>query len=284
MYEIALSVAACARSGTRADVAWMIRPTVSDEALAFTPGGGRIGGLQGGAFDGVLADVAQRQLSTGRRVRHAVTEVESLVCGLAPGTPTEFLVVPAAQFPAELWPLLLDRQALAITTTLVDDEVAQVALTALEHGDRPEVTVEGDRVTTTLVPVTRLVIAGQGPIAEALATQAALVGWKPVVEPRPGAVAGLAASLSPLDGIVVLGHDLEASGTCLMAALESDAGYVGAVGSSAMQESRAQWLALRDITDLSRVHGPAGLEIGARGPAEIAVSIVAEMIGALRLG
>ena len=68
MYDIALSVAACARSGTRADVAWMLSPVASEAAIAFTPGGGRIGALCGGAFDGVLADVAARQLSNGRLV------------------------------------------------------------------------------------------------------------------------------------------------------------------------------------------------------------------------
>jgi xanthine dehydrogenase accessory factor len=45
-----------------------------------------------------------------------------------------------------------------------------------------------------------------------------------------------------------------------------------------MQEARADWLAYREVTDLSRVHGPAGLAIGARNPAEIAVSIVGQII------
>jgi xanthine dehydrogenase accessory factor len=63
-----------------------------------------------------------------------------------------------------------------------------------------------------------------------------------------------------------------------MAALESDAGYIGALGSTAMQQSRADWLAYRDVTDLSRVHGPAGLPLGGRSPAEVAVSIVAEIL------
>lgn len=292
MYDIALSVSACARSGTRADVAWMLAPVVSDEALAFTPGGGRIGHLMGGAFDGLLSDVAARKLPSGRRIRHIVTEFESAMSGLPAHSDVEFLIVPADQFPTTLWPLLLERQAVSVTATLDGDDVTAVTVSAgqPEGGptsaatDHPAVFVQESEVTTVLAPITRLVIAGQGAIAEAIAAQGDLLGWRTVIERRPPMVAGLAAGLSPLDGIVVMGHDVEAAGTCLMAALESSAGYIGALGSTAMHEARADWLAMRDVTDLSRVRGPAGLEIGSQGPAEIAVSIVAQMILAKRLG
>lgn len=281
MYDIALSVAACVRSGTRADVAWMVAPVVSDEALAFTPGGGRIGDLASGAFDGLIGDVAARQLNWGRRVRHVVTEVESAQSGLAVGTKAEFLVVPAAQFPAETWQYLVDRLSVAVTTELDGDHVLAVRV---ESGDAITglgVEITPDHITTSLTPVPRLVVAGQGPIAEALVRQGRLLGWRVVCDPRPDTVAGFTAALSPLDAVVVMGHDVETSSRCLMSALESDAGYIGALGSMAMQQSRADWLAYRDVTDLTRVHGPAGLDIGAQGAREIAVSIVAEVIGVL---
>lgn len=278
MYDIALSVAACARSGTRADVAWMIAPTPSDEALAFTPGGGRLGLLAGGAFDGLLADVAQRRLPAGRLVAHTVTDLDSVMCGLPVGTPVEFLVIPVDQFPADMWPRLLDREAVAVTARLRGEVVVEVLVEAAADASGPRVDRTEDEVTTVISPVPRLVVAGAGPIAEALAAQGRLLGWKVAVTPRPDAVAGIAATLTWMDAIVVMGHEVEPSSRCLMAALESQAGYVGALGSAAMQEARADWLAYREVTDLSRVHGPAGLAIGARGPAEIAVSIVAQIL------
>lgn len=279
------------RSGTRADVAWMIAPLVTDDALAFTPGGGRIGYLASGAFDGLLADVAERHLPRGRRVAHVVTEVESALCGLDVGTQAEFFVVPAAQFPAETWQHLLDRLPVVIDVDVVDDEVTAVRVASEETGteaDRellkagaPSVSARPGGVTTVLTPVTRLVVAGQGPIADAMAQQGRTLGWKVAVDSRPEIVAGLTAALSPLDAVVVMGRDVESSSRCLASALESDAGYIGALGSRTMQQSRADWLAYRDVTDLSRVHGPAGLDIGARGPKEIAVSIAAQIIGVL---
>ncbi len=282
MYDIALSVAACARSGTRADVAWMLSPTVSDEALVLTPGGGRIGRLAGGAFDGLLADLAARHLSAGRLVNHSVTEVESLICQLPVGSSVQFLLVPAEQFPSQTWPLLLDHTPVVIVTELSADVVTdvQVDVAGVEFG-RSNVSVESEVITTVLAPTPRMIIAGMGPIAEALAAQATLLKWKFVVEARPDAVAGLAATLSPLDAVVVMGHDVDTSSGCLMAALASAAGYVGALGSLAMQQSRADWLAYRDVVDVSRVRGPAGLDIGATTPEEIAVAIFAEAIAVI---
>ena len=288
MYDVALSVSACARSGTRADVAWMITPTASNQAVAFTPGGGRVGRLAEGAFDGLLADVAARRLSTGRHITHEVTEIEAPLCGLPVGTPVEFLIVPAEQLPSDIWPVLLAHRPVGILAEVHHGEVTalEVAISQspdarladlLRAGD-PAAEAEGDIVRTVFAPIPRLVIAGGGPFAEALVAQGRLLGWQVAAETRPEMVAGLAASLSELDAIVVMGHDVETSSRCLLAALEGDAGYVGALGSPAMQQARADWLAYRDVTDLSRVHGPAGLPLGGRSPAEVAVAIVAEIL------
>ncbi len=86
------------------------------------------------------------------------------------------------------------------------------------------------------------------------------------------------ATLSAIDAVVVLGHDVETSGRALQGALESSAGYIASIGSPRMQELRREWLAYRGVEWDDRVRGPAGIDIGADNPPEIAVSIVAEAI------
>ena len=85
-------------------------------------------------------------------------------------------------------------------------------------------------------------------------------------------------TLSHIDSAVIMGHDVESSSRVLEAALESEAGYIGSIGAPRMQDQRADWLAYRGVTDLSRVHGPAGLDIAAKNPAEIALSVIAEAV------
>jgi xanthine dehydrogenase accessory factor len=119
-------------------------------------------------------------------------------------------------------------------------------------------------------------------MAEALFENARLLGWQVVMAQAVEKATGLMADLSPIDAAVIMGHDVESSSTALSAALESNAGYIGALGSQKMQENRADWLAYRGITDISRVHGPAGVKIGAASPAEIAISILAEAIAVLK--
>jgi xanthine dehydrogenase accessory factor len=300
MYNVALSVTACLRAGTRVDVAWPLStdglsfdPSV--DALAFTPGGGRVGAMLGGALDLQLSELAQRQASTGRIVDLTVSEVDATIVGLPHGGQVRCALVPADAMPDEVWPLLLDRQPVCLVSTIAGDELTATtvylepdidaapdpAADAFREG-RSTVTVAEDLLITVLRPVPRLVVTGGGPIADALVAGAPVLGWQVIVEPEAQSAAGLMATLSTLDSVLIIGHDVEASSRLLAAALESPVGYLGALGSRAMQQQRADWLAFRDVTDLSRVHGPAGLDIGAQTPGEIAVAILAEAVAAHR--
>jgi xanthine dehydrogenase accessory factor len=92
--------------------------------------------------------------------------------------------------------------------------------------------------------------------------------------------------LGPRTALVALTHDPKIDDPALNAALHSGCFYIGALGSKKTQGARRDRLAAAGFkeADLSRIHGPIGLSIGARGPAEIAISIMAEITAALRVG
>jgi xanthine dehydrogenase accessory factor len=299
VYEIALSVNACVGSNTRADVAWLVSSTdsiipMSFDAIAITPGGGKIGSLVNSTFDGPLIDQATRKLAHGRIITRVVTEFESMLSNVPAGTTLKFAMLPSTAIESGIWQSFLDREPIAIVCHLNGDEIVRseyftsVTIIAAdpqiaeEFSKKKSMTLDlGNRIVTIYHPITKIVIAGAGPIAESLEKASRGLGWNVSVDPRPSIVAGLTATLSPMDCVVIMGHDVESSSNCLKYALESKAGYIGALGSKKMQESREDWLNYRDITDISRVHGPAGFNIGASTPDEIAISILAEAISVL---
>lgn len=295
MYGVALTVLACLRSGTRADVAWLVEAEgleVADwsDAVVFTPGGGRIGAMAGGALDGQLADQAGRR-DVGRLIDIEVSEIDALIAGLPSTGSARCLLVPADTLPEELWDLAVAREPICLVCTVDGDEVADINLyttsTVADAGETVESlftagpsgsTMTGDLLVSVFRAVPQLVVVGDTDVAEALVELASRIGWNARVAGDAASATGMIATLSRQDKVVVAAHDLELAGTALMAALESDVGYIGALGARRMQENRADWLAYRGVTDLSRIHGPAGLDIGADTPAEIAVSILAEAI------
>lgn len=294
MYDIALSVNACVRSKTRAEIAWLVSPNHGVHALALTPGGGRIGKIFDGAFDGAMSDHSNRKLPTGRLLNIQVNEFEATISGIPTGTEAKFLVIPADHFDPDTWPAMIDRVPIAIVAHLDQDEVTRVDVfdessIGTADAQTAELFAKGatnyeihpDRVISVLFPVTRLVVAGQGPIADAIADLGTTLGWNVSVVMRNDLAIGLLASLSPLDAAIIMGHEVEMSSRNLGAALEGDAD-IGALGSMKMQQDRADWLAYQDVTDLSRVFGPAGIDISASSPVEIAISVLAQAISELK--
>ncbi|MEO8084594.1 MAG: XdhC/CoxI family protein [Ardenticatenales bacterium] len=160
-----------------------------------------------------------------------------------------------------------------------------------------------ERFTVTLAPRPHVVIVGAGEIAVALAKLAAAID-RPVtiVDPRrafasqdrfPGVDAirhdGPADALraiapSVTTAVVILSHDPKIDDPALTAALGSDAGYIGALGGRVSQVARRERLSAAGWgdADIARIHGPVGLSIGAKTPAEIAVSILAEIVATER--
>ncbi len=162
--------------------------------------------------------------------------------------------------------------------------------------------VLGDLFVRVYAPALRMMIVGAVHIAKTLAPMAALAGFEVIViDPREGfarseQMAGVAAKVAWPDdamaelkpdrrtAVVTLTHDPKLDDPALIAALRSDAFYIGALGSRKTHAKRTD--RLRDAgfsdTEIGRIHGPVGLDINALTPAEIAVSIVAQIVGILR--
>lgn len=259
MYDVALSVQSCVRAGTDVHVAWVADPNAGSDAVAFTPGGGKMGELLSGAFDHGLREAISGMGPAGGLVELAVGPAEALVSGLAEGRTVTVAIAPGSSIPEMALADLVERRSVMFDLVL-----------------------DGNEVVCSFNPVPRAVISGTGPIAEALEQVFSQAGWAATLAAGVEIAGGLMATLSPIDAAVVFGHDVETSSRALQAAIASKAGYIGSVGSMKMQRSREQWLAYRGVDWSDRVRGPAGIDINAVNPGEIAVSIAAEAIASTR--
>ena len=126
-----------------------------------------------------------------------------------------------------------------------------------------------------------LLVVGEGPVAGALVPMAELLGWRATVATT---LPDVRSALRSARAVVVTSHDDELDSPAIAAALEAQVAYLGAMGSRARQGRRREWLLANGVAEdrLAEVHGPAGLDIGADSPAEIALSILAELVATLR--
>lgn len=217
---------------------------------------------------------------------------------------------------------LAERRAVALVTdlgsglqTLVDAEGRQQGEAGLEDEFLPQVLdairvdrrgivefYDGRFFINVYPPSNRLLIVGAVHLAQALVPAARLAGFDvSVIDPRTAFATPerfpdtdlvtewpdeALAKLRPdaQTAIVALTHDPKFDDPALVAALDSDAFYVGVLGGRKNQAARLERLRAQGVPAdrLTRIHGPLGLDIGAVSPAEIAVSILADIILALR--
>lgn len=297
MYEIAEQVREWSSEGREVRLAQIVasRGFSSRDhgaTLAWTAGADPVGSL----LDGLLRE----PVDGAGLVEVTITDADAGVRGLSCGGHSTVLVLAASSYPGELWDRLVAREPLCLVTSVSDDGTAGTRLftpttiqeTDVYAGDVPRlfargtsttVLLEGEGVRHAVVslwPVPTLLVVGDGLIADALVGAASFLGWAAeVTAEADDAVAGI-AGLRRSDAVVVLSHDRVVDGPALAAALRSRVGYVGALGARRTQAARREWLIEHDLrdADIDRVHGPAGLDIDAHAPAEIAVSIVAEIL------
>ncbi len=180
----------------------------------------------------------------------------------------------------------------------IDDAMRQAAMTAiLDDRSAMHDSAGGDVFVQVYNPPLRMIIVGAVHIAQPLARMTVVAGYDvTIVDPRgsfasderfPGvdlvnewpdeAIPGLDPDRRT--AIVTLTHDPKIDDPALHAVLRSDVFYIGALGSRKTHAARVERLTEAGFTaaEIDRIHGPIGLALGAVSPAEIAISILAQL-------
>jgi xanthine dehydrogenase accessory factor len=262
-----------------------------------------LGGVSGGCLEADVREVAREVLTTGTpTLRHYSTGTdEDVVWGLGLGCNglVDVFIQPATEGPLaehaeRLRELLAGDAPFAIATVIDGDGLGAVSLRE-QTTDRTGLLNAGDRETFVegLLPPPHLIVCGAGDDAQPLVAYAADAGFRvTVVDHRPAlleperfpharrlvlARAEEPIELPPADRslAVVKTHSLAHDEAWVKRLLAAELPYVGILGPRARTES-----ILREIgaADSSRVFGPVGLDIGADGPRQVALSIVAELL------
>lgn len=257
------------------------------------------GSVSGGCVEGDVITAALELIPAGgfRRCDYGVADARAWEVGLACGGRISIFVqtIDDGHFPAALLHRLSaarrDGESVTITTDLRDGasrEGEGIGDSLFVHHYRPPLrlaVVGAVQIAQSLVPMARL--AGYAPIViepRSMFAAAARLGDDVPIDTRWGDEALADWKPDAASAVVVLTHDPKLDDPALRAALDSQAFYIGALGSRRSHAARIERLvqAGYDEAALARICGPAGLPLGAANPAEIAVSILAQMIAAWR--
>ena len=276
---------------------WGSAPRQAGAMLAVRKDGRVVGSVSGGCIeDDLIARAQAGQLpSKPEWARYGVSQEEAARFGLPCGGTLRLVIEPLS---LEDW---IDRvvevtQTQQLIGRWLDLTTGVSTLTNARPGQLTEVKEEGCHFVYG--PHWRLLIIGANQTAQALAQIATMLEFQVIVcDPReeftadwnmPGVSlqpgmpddAVLAIQTDARTAIVAITHDPKLDDMALLEALKSKAFYVGALGSSRNQTKRRQRLLDFDLTeeDIARLHGPVGLQIGSRTPAEIAVAVGAQLV------
>jgi xanthine dehydrogenase accessory factor len=303
-------------AGKRALLATVVRtwgssPRPVGSIMALCDDGAVVGSVSGGCIEDDLIyqhtqayaslhspTEASKQIPSGPPafVKYGVTADEAHRFGLPCGGTLELLLEydPDAAALAQLVQSLEAGQLMQRSVRLQDGRVTLTAASA-----PAELSVSSVELVNTFGPEYRMLLIGAGQLTEYLATMALFSGFAVTVcDPREEyrsawSVSGAKVLSEMPDDVVTafrpdrrscviaLTHDPKLDDLALMEALATDAFYVGAIGSRRNNEARHQRMAEHfDINEagLARLRGPIGIYIGSKTPAEIAVSVMAEVL------
>jgi xanthine dehydrogenase accessory factor len=312
--ELALDWFRAGRGAVLATVleTWGSAPRVAGSQMVVDEAGVMMGSVSGGCVEGAVVAEAVAALAGGgpRVLTYGVSDEDAFAVGLACGGTIRVLVQPVVSegLLADLVAARAVPRPVAVVTDL--DSFAQrlvavgqeSAVDARLRSDRSGVE-EGQFIAVHNPPL-RLIVVGAVHIAQALLPMARACGHAvTLIDPRTafgGAtrfpdesiveewpdVALTALAPDGRTAIVTLTHDPKLDDPAIGFALRSPVYYLGCLGSTRTHAKRLQRLTAAGFApeELARIHAPAGLDIGAKSPAEIAVSVLAQITQALRRG
>ncbi|WP_354003996.1 XdhC family protein [Pseudotabrizicola algicola] len=312
------------RSGIGAALAtvvetWGSAPRQAGSQLAISGLGQIMGSVSGGCVEGAVVNEAMEAMEDGqpRLLTYGVSDDSAFAVGLACGGTIRVLVEPVGEGAARLAPSLLaalvaaraTRQARGYAISLESWERRLIepgedpAVDVRLRSDKSGVEADG-RFIAVHNPPLRLIVVGAVHIAQPLLVMARSCGYAPsLIDPRaafgsaerfPGEEISEAwpdeamAALAPdaRTAVVTLTHDSKLDDPAIMAALDSPCFYLGCLGSTRTHAKRLARLRAAGVAEeaLARIHAPVGLDIGAKTPAEIALSVLAQITQCLRRG
>ncbi|MFN3146059.1 MAG: XdhC family protein [Paracoccaceae bacterium] len=299
---------------------WGSAPRPVGSQLAISGDGELAGSVSGGCVEGAVVVEAMDALEDGRAriLEFGVSDDEAFAVGLACGGRIRVMVEPVgAQMPeallADLVAARAARRPAAIvvetagwTRRLADagDAALGASIAARFRADRSGFEEDGQTFVGIHNPPLRMVVVGAVHIAQPLMVMARLAGYDAVlVDPRPAFGSGarfpgetilddwpdaaLAAhGLDARTAVVTLTHDPKLDDPAIETALASEVFYLGCLGSTRTHAKRVARLTEKGFAEdqIARIHAPVGLDIGAKSPAEIAISVMAQITQRLRQG
>lgn len=319
--EIALGWHRAGRGAALATVieTWGSAPRQAGSQLAISGEGEIMGSVSGGCVEGAVVTEALAALEDRRSrvLTFGVSDETAFAVGLACGGTIRVLVEPVGEgeqalpeaMLAELVAARAARRPLAVAVRPEGWERAligpgaEAAVDARFRADRSGMEEDG-RFVAIHNPPLRLIVVGAVHIAQPLLQMARLCGYDgTLIDPRsafgsaarfPGerivedwpdeALEGLAPDART--AIVTLTHDPKLDDPAIRVALRSGGFYLGCLGSTRTHAKRVERLRAEGFTEaeIARIHAPVGLDIGAKTPAEIAVSVMAQITSVLRKG
>jgi xanthine dehydrogenase accessory factor len=292
-------------------------PRPPGSQMAVSASGEMAGSVSGGCVEGAIVEESRSVLEGGpsKRLRYGVTDEMAWEVGLACGGTIEVYLETLADAHTRVLETIGEDEECALATWVggrghlvgwpdgrrEGDDALSPALASAFPGPLAELRQcpVGEIFVQVFSPPPTLIIVGAVHIAIPLVKLAQAVGYHVrVVDPRrtfatrqrfPTADeidlrwpqdALKVEELGPQHAIVILSHDPKFDVPTLAIALRSRAGYVGLLGSPITQAKRRKALAEEGFGDgeLSRIHGPVGLDLGGRHPSEIALAVMAEIV------